>query len=273
MKSKILGLLLLSAGVAGAAEPPRHISGQLSEAAAPEESSGPKIGVVADSQLQTRTNYAVVRGYRGEIEDWAVPVSIRPPALDWAARSLLRSHLAQLRAEGAEAIFYLGDGANNGCHDEFAAGFNESGPLPPPNDQGLLALLNEFRDDAKIPVFFVLGNHDLLGAGSTGDTGRRTAFCSDGKGGNPPLTKTQVIRLVNTFNRANAPFSPAWTYTSNFDERAIERSCGADPARQHRSWGCYLAGRVDYRGSVAAQFLLLDTNDWVNVSEFEIFPA
>src|SRR5690242_9457795 len=76
------------------------------------------IGVLADSQLQTRTNYRHVPGYRSPLADELVPVAMRPPALDFTARALLLENLWMLKRNGAAAIFYLGDGANNGCEDE-----------------------------------------------------------------------------------------------------------------------------------------------------------
>ena len=133
--------------------------------------SGLRIGFVADSQLQTRSNYHRVGGYRGVIEDAAVQGAIRPPALDWSARAMLRSDLAKLAEQGAKVIFFLGDGANNGCYDEFARGFADSEKLAP-NDASVLSLLAEFRQKTRIPVYFVIGNHDILGAGSTS-----AAFC------------------------------------------------------------------------------------------------
>lgn len=252
--------------------PVQRLSGAMRSDAAPSGGTGPRIGLVADSQLQTRGNFARIWGYRGPIEDWAVPVSIRPPALDWAARSMLRTHLEHLKARGAEAIFYLGDGANNGCYDEVAAGFDppraEGRTALSPNDQGILALLDNFRREARIPVYFVLGNHDLLGAGSTSRGDRRAGFCRNDEGTNRPLAKIEIIALVDRFNRGNAAFAPVWTYESSYRQSATEDLCGNEPARQHRTWGCYLAARVDYRGrGPAVRYLLLDTNDWVNVSE------
>ena len=67
--------------------------------------TGLRIGFIADSQLQTRSNYNRVFGYRGPFEDFIVKTSIRPPALDWAARSMLRSDLEELHRQGAKAIF------------------------------------------------------------------------------------------------------------------------------------------------------------------------
>ena len=100
---------------------------------------GLRIGFAADSQLQTRSNYNSVFGYRDRLAEFVVKTAIRPPALDWAARSMLRESLERLRVQKVQAIFYLGDGANNGCYDEFALGFQD-GVMPDRNSVGVLAL-------------------------------------------------------------------------------------------------------------------------------------
>jgi predicted phosphodiesterase len=272
-----LGLLLILGGSPVLADGPT-LSGPVVLGEGPTDPGGLKMGIVADAQLQTRANYALVRGYRGKIEDWAIPVSIRPPALDWAARSILRTHLDQLKAGGAEAIFFLGDGANNGCHDELAAGLDL--PLQArrngvrTNDLGVLALLDTFRQEAGIPVYFAIGNHDILGAGSTSKGKRRAAFCADANGKNRALTKLDVIRITDRFNRGNEGLGSKWSYASSYSEgsgaTSLDTLCGR-ARRQHRRWGCYLAARVDYQSAQGpVQFLLLDTNDWVNVSESSI---
>jgi hypothetical protein len=232
-----------------------NVSGAFQEELAPVTGELTRIGIAADSQIQTRSNYALVRGYRGKLEDWAIPVSIRPPALDWAARSLLRSNLERQKEAGAKAIFYLGDGANNGCFDEFAQGFDPvSGKVTgEPNEIGILALLAQFRTEKHIPVFFVIGNHDILGAGSTSKEQNRIDFCADvtGHQSNHYLSKYDVITLTDQFNRMNAQIAPEWVYSSSFwtteslaaDEANIRRNCGINPALQHLTIGCYLVVR------------------------------
>jgi hypothetical protein len=261
-------LLLLTACAASPLEDRTLLSGIISPDPAPVEAEGPLIGVIADSQLQTRGNYHSVFGYRGPFADRMVWVSMRPPAVDWSARAMLLARLEELRAEGAKAIFYLGDGANNGCEDEFSAGFGVPGKAPPSNDDGLLTILDKFRTVSGIPIYFVLGNHDLLGAGSTGNIKARERFCDDLRPGrfNRWLSKFEVIALADRFNRGNAS-SAEWSYASSFDWKTTKRFCGPRLAQQHRLGGCYLAATVDYRGPGAStQFLLLDTNDWANVS-------
>lgn len=235
--------------------------------------SGLRVGLVADSQIQTRTNYNRVTGYRGPIEDSQVQGAIRPPALDWAARSMLRSDLAQLVTQGAKVIFFLGDGANNGCYDEFAHGFADDAKLAP-NDASVLSLLAEFRQTHGVPVYFILGNHDILGAGSTSKIGARKRFCEDRNGLNRHITKFEAMKWTEAFNQGNARFPNAGTYRSNWadNEDAIRRNCGGVEVAQDKRRGCYLAATVDASiDGRTAQFLLLDTNDWADV--VTLFPG
>jgi hypothetical protein len=235
---------------------------------APEQlpNTGLRVGFVADSQIQTRSNYNRVRGYRGKIEDIAIQGAIRPPALDWAARSMLRRDLTQLAASGAKIIFFLGDGANNGCYDEFALGFADNA-TPRPNETSVLGLLAEFRRTSGIPVYFILGNHDILGAGSTSDVGKRKKFCEPEVSPNRYISKLEAMKWTDAFNRGNAGLPNAGHYHSNWDEAVLSRHCGSDSAKHARTPGCYLAAKVDTMiDGRSAQFLLLDTNDWDDVA-------
>lgn len=229
--------------------------------------TGLRIGFVADSQIQTRSNYNRVTGYRGAIEDAAVQGAIRPPALDWSARAMLRSDLARLAEQGAKAIFFLGDGANNGCYDEFARGFADSEKLAP-NEASVLSLLADFREKTRVPVYFILGNHDILGAGSTSAVKSRQRFCEGKLGPNRYITKFEAMKWTEEFNQGNKRFPHAGVYHSNWtgNESAIERYCGDAQQEQDKRRGCYLAATVDVAiDGREAQFLLLDTNDWVDV--------
>jgi UDP-2,3-diacylglucosamine pyrophosphatase LpxH len=235
--------------------------------------NGLRVGFVADSQIQTRSNYNRVRGYRGPIEDSRVQGAIRPPALDWAARSMLRSDLTQLVRQGANVIFFLGDGANNGCYDEFARGFADNAALAP-NDASILSLLAEFRRTHQVPVYFILGNHDILGAGSTSAIGARKRFCKAEVGVNRHITKFEAMKWTDEFNQGNAGLPNAGTYRSNWtgSEDAIRRNCGGAKVAQDKKRGCYLAATVDaVIDGRTAQFLLLDTNDWADV--VTLFPG
>ena len=263
-------MLLLAAGCATG--PALRLSGLVEEGEP--SSGGLTIGLVADSQLQTHSNYARSFLYRHPLADRLVKVSLRPPVLDWASRSLLLSNLQSMRARNVSAIFYLGDGANNGCFDELAREF----PIAPATtlevtqaghltQAGLLPILDRFRQESGVPVYFVLGNHDLLAAGSTGDREYRREFCEDTQGRNWPLDKAKVIALVDRFNRGNARFEPTWNYVSNYVPGGTEEHCGSEGSVQHYRWGCYLAARVDHRSNGHhVRFMLLDTNDWASVT-------
>jgi UDP-2,3-diacylglucosamine pyrophosphatase LpxH len=227
---------------------------------------GLRIGFAADSQLQTRSNYNSVFGYRDRLAEFVVKTAIRPPALDWAARSMLRESLERLRLQKVQAIFYLGDGANNGCYDEFALGFQD-GVTPDLNSAGVLALLDEFRRQSGIPVFFTLGNHDLLAAGSTAQIIKGAKLCEGVVSPNYSISKLMAMKLVDTFNAGNSQIAKGWTYRSNWNELAARQACGENADIQHRRGGCYLAATVDHASDEGtAQFLLLDTNDWVDVT-------
>lgn len=268
--SGALSLFVSSAAVAQASHEPQMLSGELRQADQFPDGERLRLGFVADSQLQTRANYDLIPLYRSKLAEIVVKTAIRPPALDWAARAILWTHLLQLKQQGAAAIFYLGDGANNGCYDEYALGYPKGSGNVAVNEEGILALLDRFRREERVPVYFILGNHDVLGAGSTSTEALREKFCKNSKGAKPYVTKLDAMRLANAFNAANK--FPSWTYKSSFDEQALERNCKRDASiPQHRSRGCYLAGAVDYRGSKgSAQFLLLDTNDWADVSSNSI---
>ena len=268
----VLAAILLLAGCTVGS--PVRLSGPAVQQDIAAEDEGLLIGLVADSQLQTRRNYNVIPFYRGRREDGAFNVSMRPPALDWAARHMLRYELDALANRGAKTIFYLGDGANNGCYDEFAFGF-EDGMDPAFKDQGILRILSDFREQSGVAVYFVIGNHDILGAGSTSDNSRRERFCEDlTDGESASLLKSEVIEIVERFNRGSAQIGGGWTYRSSYQQNAIVRDCGSDSERQHRRWGCYLAATLD--GSAngkPVQFLLLDTTDFASVSLSEPLPS
>lgn len=269
-----------------------ELSGELTEGLLTPSEPGnwPKIGMVADSQFQTTQVRSIdINWLRGKMADKVARVAIRPPALNWAARSMLKAHLKGLKAQGAAAIFYLGDGANSGCSDEFSDGFDETNHNSGSYNGGILAFLSKFRKDEAIPVYFILGNHDMLGAGSSSRNKIRNELCgherarldTDGKPdgtkiNNPPLTKLDVIRLTDNFNKQNEnfiEFSKDWNYNSSFDS-TTESNCNRErrgqlvAEGQNRKWGCYLAATVGFNhGERKIEFLLLDTTDYVSVAK------
>jgi hypothetical protein len=259
-------LALMSACTA----PAYQLSGPVSAAPPAPREPGLTIGVVADSQLNTFAATKPVEYMKGWREDWLTGVALRSPALNWSARSMLWTHLSELKSRGAKAIFYVGDGANNGCRDEFVEG---SGTAPTSlsgrNRLGILPLLKLFSDENGIPIFFVLGNHDFLGAGNTSHIGLRKDLCSD-----PPraedilIDKFEAMSLVDDFNRRSA-VKAGFRYRSNLELQGrgeVEKRCSA-AMHQARQPGCYLAGILDAEvGGQAVQFLFVDNNDYVDVS-------
>lgn len=276
---------LLGAGPPLPAQPNDRvpISGPIRKMAAnPAPGAIPLIGIVADSQIQTRVQNAEVPIWRDARSDtYLEDVTIRPPALDWSARYLLEAHLNQVVQGGAKAVFFLGDGANNGCHDEFLNGF-ASGSEVPENDRGVLRLLEDFRARAKVPIYFVLGNHDFLAAGSSSQVeSARRPLCDDEPkkpGANRPLSRFEVIEAIDAFNRGNDRFAAGFRadYASTVDSRMREHCLGGrtPPIRnEHRRRGCHYAAVLDFPDSRApiAQFLLVDTTDYVDVMPFKPF--
>jgi hypothetical protein len=239
----------------------------------------PLIGIVADSQLQTRVQNREVRIWRDRLAERLEDVAIRPPALDWSARYLLEARLGQLVEGGAKAIFFLGDGANNGCDDEFLNGFESAADVAE-NDRGVLRLLDDFRSASKVPIYFVLGNHDFLGAGSTSQVkSARLPLCDDrAEAPNRPLSRYEVIEAIDRFNRGNESFRAGFSadYVSSFGAQ-MRQHClrGKTPPikNEHRRQGCHYAAVLDYPSSRApiAQLFLVDTTDYVDVAPFKPF--
>lgn len=264
----LIALLALLGGCSSAYQ----LSGRLVKDAAPPPTAV-SIGLAADSQLQTFEASAPVLGMSGEAEDWFTEVALRPPALNWSSRSMLWTHLEKLKARGAKAIFYIGDGANNGCSDEFSDGL----PLRPTSytiadrqKLGVLPLLALFRREAGIPIFFILGNHDFLGAGNTSHLGKRTKLCTDNSavGTDLLVTKWEAMELVDSFNQESARNSE-FGYRSNLQAgRAATKAACETAIHQARQKGCFLAATLDHVSPAGKiQFLLVDSNDFADVSQ------
>lgn len=236
----------------------------------PEQRRG-LIGLVADSQFNT-LNPSGWNLWRRGPSDWFLDVAIRPPALDYTSHYLLRSIIAKQIDAGAEVIFYLGDGANNGCQDELVGRHDVDGI------DGIFTVLRQARARYRRPIFFVLGNHDYLGAGNgSGVLATRQALCNATRTGrNAPLTKLDVIGLIHAFNAESAALDPRWDYRDNFDAHALARACnggrGLRPRNQHLRRGCFLAGRLLDRGT-SREYLLLDSNDYVDVPASRLFAG
>ncbi len=230
-----------------------------------------RFAVVSDSQFNTlHSSYRSI--YRRRPLDRFIDVAIRPPALDLVSHFLLRSILGKQVEAGAEVIFYLGDGANNGCQDELVGRREVDGI------DGIFTVLRQARARYGVPIFFVLGNHDYLGAGNTSAwLATRHALCNvDRDGDNAPLTKFEVMREIHAFNRESAVMQPHWRYSDSWDEARLRRACNGGkrdrPRNQHLRRGCYLAARLgDDRDG--REYLLLDANDYGDVPASMFFAG
>lgn len=220
------------------------------------------IGLVADTQIQNRQAWSARNLLRSRMGERVTDVTIRPPALDVTARDLLGAHLDMQRQRGVAAIFYLGDGSNQGCRSELSSRVS--------GGEGIFALLERFREESGIPVFFVLGNHDFLAAGNTEEPVTHAQLCG---GTDNVASKQELIGLADTFNRASAA-KPQWTYQSSVQSVGSARCAGPTGTSQSRRPSCYYAATLDF-GSAARRyrFLLLDTNDYVDVTASSILTA
>lgn len=214
-------------------------------------------GTIADTQIQNRQAWAAHNLLRSPEADRRITVTIRPPVLDLAARTLLRAHLDEQQKRGVSAIFYLGDGSNQGCISELASTTQ--------GDEGIFPILAKARQNSGIPIFFVLGNHDFLAAGNTENPIQHAGLCG---GQSNVATKAQLIRMADDFNRTSAA-QAGWTYRASTSD-ALEAHCAGPEqteTRQSRRQGCYYAATLDIaRGAKRYRFVLLDTNDYADVS-------
>lgn len=220
-----------------------------------------KIGLLADSQLQTNQSFQRVPLISGKFEDVVVPVAIRPPAVNTFSKNLLRYFLNQLSKKKPDLILYLGDAANNGCEDEIEQVFE---------------ILREYRCKNKIPIFFIIGNHDYLGGGNTPYMPDRRLLCDSSEAQlesdmNRPLTKYELMQKVWYFNQESGDIKAEWKYKSNFENKQeLFRNCvenkgkketGAERLHQHRKPGCFLTGMV-FSKKHKVEILLIDTSDY-----------
>lgn len=221
-----------------------------------------KVGLLADSQIQTMKSLIRVPLLSGKPEDIAVPVSRRPPALNFYSKNNLKFFLKELIKERVDIILYLGDAANNGCNDEI---------------EDVFKILRNVRKNSQIPVYFVIGNHDYLGRGNTPYMPDRIDLCDSsepeyGKGRNMPITKFDLIKRVSAFNLENKDITGDWKYSDNFVlaehfQRCVENSPEMETkgklVPQHQKPGCFLTGHV-LNEKLKLELLLLDTSDYAD---------
>jgi len=230
-----------------------------------------KIGLLSDSHFQTTKSTRKVKYQKGKFEDTIVESALRPAALNYLSKYLLRYFLMKLKAE-VDLIIYLGDGANNGCKDEV---------------DGIIEELIEFRKREKLPVFYVIGNHDYLGAGNTALMDERIQLCNESlpdikdiqnkdiqsiEGVNL-IDKYRLIEMASNFNRGNNEiFGLKALYVDNFseDKNKVKGACylGAQDQQQHKKEGCFLVGKVIYKNS---EILFMDSSDYAGFKTFDTF--
>ncbi|MBB4639252.1 metallophosphoesterase [Longimicrobium terrae] len=209
-----------------------------------------RLGLISDSQLQTLKAPGQIAFLRRRLDDHLVAVALRPPAVDIAGRFMMEAQLEHL--SDSEIIIYTGDAANNGCEDEITEAFE---------------VLSAFRSRTRVPLFFVIGNHDYLGAGNTSNLNHRNPLCGEG---NRPLTKLDLIRRAHAFNQENLPLlGVGSSFVDSFSELTVA-SCenanagrGIDPQDQHLKPGCFLSGVISLENG--EQILLLDSSDYADV--------
>ncbi len=212
----------------------------------------PVLGVLADSQITT-TNGFFVHNLRCKQAHLFVKVAMRTPAAEYLSPRMVEYFVKKLKADGAEMILYLGDGANSGCTDEVDA---------------LFAVLASQREQLGVPIFMAVGNHDYLGAGSTTEPRSRQLLCGTA---NPPLMKYEVLKRISAFNQASAQVSSGplrFEYRDNFAALTNWFETAQDAHRM----GCYLAGRLLVWRSEQPRPLELFLTDSSDYQDIELQP-
>ena len=232
---------------------------------------GMRIGLLADSRFQTAQSMHGAVFSRQQHKELIANEELRPPALGHLAPDMLEYFLKRLiDEEHVDIIFYLGNIANNGCTDEVRAAFD---------------VLRKYRDGLderagkRVPIFYVIGNHDYLGAGRTPHTPDRNVYCYDRTVSadsklNTPQDKYELITRIHDFNIGNfnagtePPLMSGWRYSHNYDRQRIQTACVVrDKGRyQHEKAGCYYAAKLTYEDG--SEILLVDSSDYYDHGEY-----
>ncbi len=235
---------------------------------------GLKMGFVADSQLQTKKDTKFDALMKGGAEDRIINVSLRVPALNQYSEIMLRYFIESLIDEKkVDMIFYLGDAANNGCKDEINTVFK---------------ILSEYRSGRTsyfsgkeiraVPIFFIIGNHDYLGAGNTPFKKSRIKLCTCRKNDSEKKileSKCDLILRASRFNKeSNAIKGWNWEYHDNVTNRqqmisycnAANRGGQKEAIKgtritEVRKPNCFLSGSLVNRQK-NYKILLMDTSDY-----------
>lgn len=210
------------------------------------------IALVADSQFQDENTSKYVPFFKDSfIDSKFVDVSIRVPAQNLLAKNSLRSLIDKtLIKTNPDMILYLGDGANNGCKDEVGE---------------LFSVLAEYQKKEKA-IFFIIGNHDYLGAGNTSRILPRNALCTKDntlnltKINNNVLTKYDLIKLSHEFNSKSALLikEKGFKYVDNYNNNLVNE-CNSGGVFQHSVESCFYSAYITNNNM---ELFLLDSSNY-----------
>jgi predicted phosphodiesterase len=221
-------------------------------AASAQNDSALKIGLIADTQVTTRerTGYYLFRTFGADV---VANVAVRTAAQEHLAVRHLELSLYDVMRTSPDVVLYLGDGANSGCDDELNDFFDA---------------LMKARMYWKIPIFFVIGNHDYLATGNQTGRAQRSLACGE----RTYATKQNIVQRAAEFNRASwesfAKEKGLFTsYVDSLEVMAAGNS-GCDVVEEDQdSEGCFYSAVVRYeRGGRRGAFVLLDTSDYRDLS-------
>lgn len=219
-----------------------------------------QIGMVADSQIQSQATSIYHRKWKSPLIDRIVDVALRPPAQNLTAGHSLEVLLRDIVwNDDPDVVFFLGDGANNGCKDELDEVFS----------------ILQRHQKLGVSIFYVLGNHDYLGAGNTANTSERNELCKkddteshDSLNSNT-ASKLEVIQRIHKFNQDSVLNLKGEnvSFTDNVGPNLAAR-CGENSEKQHFMEGCFYAGRLTLG---AYEFFLLDTSNYGEAGILKLF--
>ena len=214
-----------------------------------------RIALLADSQITTDKG-SMDYGMRKKFADNINSVAIRPPALEYLAPLMLKAFLIKLEEENKrekiDLILYLGDGANSGCKDELDTVFK---------------LLKESRSRSNIPSYYVIGNHDYLGAGNQNKMQFRDNLCNRDKlyYVNPAETKEAVMKRISEHNKQSDDIDKNFIYNEEkTNYPIIKQKKGFDNGNDNFNQIGYLSNKSTSKNEV--EILLLDTSDYRDVT-------
>lgn len=216
-----------------------------------------KIALIADTQVQTRKTAGFPNFWQNTISDNFIDVSLRPPAQNnLSIFSLKKITNKIIQNHSPEIIFYLGDGANNGCQDELEAVFSA---------------LKDFQDRGQ-PILYLVGNHDYLGAGNTSHPSEREKLCENpakielNRASNTEYdniaSKYELIKRIHEFNKGSAELmsEKGFRFEDNFTSN-LKTQCRKGETAQHFNPECFYSA---YLYNNKFEFILLDSSSYAD---------